>query len=63
MDLCSSTQRMSKNTEKPKYIKLLQQKFKLKNIFIDPFFDLKDNFELRLRLKNNFYTQIFFTFN
>ena len=54
---------MSKNTEKPKYIKLLQQKFKLKNIFLDPFFDLKDNFELKIRLKNNFYTQIFFTFN
>ena len=43
---------------KLKYIKLLQQKFKPKNVFLDPFFYLKDNFKPKLRLKNNFYTHI-----
>ena len=28
-----------------------------------PFFYLKYNFKPRLRLKNNFYTQIYFTFD
>ena len=37
-----------------KIIKLLQKKFKLENIFPGQFFLFKENFNPRLRLKNNF---------